>query len=404
MNTLIFDPFAGISGDMTLAALLDLGLDEQWLRNFVRDLGIGAVDVHIERVDRRGITAPHIQFVYPAERAHRHLRHVIEIIDAARAPERARELSREAFRRIAAAEARVHGTTIEKVHFHEVGATDAILDVVCVMTAVGELGFDEFRTNPVAIGSGWIDIEHGRYPVPAPATLGILEGITVTGAQLAGECTTPTGAAILATLTSGRATPRRYVAGRIGFGAGSRDPQDRPNVLRLIEAAPDGEDSDAHGPDASASDHSALDGDALDRGSMWLVQADLDDLPPEYAAAAQAALLDAGAADAVIVPVTMKKGRPALRLEALCTTDRVQAVERALFASTTTIGIRRWPVQRTVLEREVEERDWRGQRIRFKRVRLPDGSWREKPEYEDVVNAARALGMTPWQVRTELDR
>jgi pyridinium-3,5-bisthiocarboxylic acid mononucleotide nickel chelatase len=379
---LIFDPFAGIRGDMTLAALLDLGLDEQWLHDFVGGLGIGAVDVQVQRVQRRGIAAPHVSFSYPPEHAHRHLRHVVEIIDAAAAPDRAKQLARSAFERIAAAEARVHGTTIEKVHFHEVGAMDAILDVVCVMAGVCELGFDEFRTNPVAVGSGWIDIEHGRYPVPAPATLGILEGITVTGAALAGECTTPTGAAILATLTGGQRAPRSFIPRRIGFGAGSRDPDDRPNVLRIIEAAAD----------------SVTDAD------MWLVQADVDDMPPEYSAAALATILNAGAADAVIVPLVMKKGRPALRLEALCDAGRVEAVERALFDSTTTIGVRRWPVQRTVLDRETEEREWRGQRIRFKRVRLPDGGVREKPEYDDVASAARALGMTPWQVRSALDQ
>src|SRR5690606_27676589 len=136
MSLLIFDPFAGISGDMTIAALLDLGLDETWLRDFVRDLDIAPVTVHIERVDRRGITAPHIRFEYPHEHAHRHLRHIVEIIDAANADDRVRELARDAFARIAAAEARIHGTTAEKVHFHEVGATDAILDILCSMAGV----------------------------------------------------------------------------------------------------------------------------------------------------------------------------------------------------------------------------------------------------------------------------
>src|SRR5688572_11280179 len=198
MRALLFDPFAGISGDMTLAALLDLGLSDEWLRAFVRDLGIGDITVDIERVKRRGIAAPHIRFTYPPEKAHRHLRHVVDIIDRAHMDERAKTLAKHAFTRIAEAEARVHGTTIEKVHFHEVGATDAILDIVCVMAAVAELGFTTCFTRPIAVGSGWIDIEHGRYPVPAPATLGILHGLPLTGHDLRGECTTPTGAAIVA--------------------------------------------------------------------------------------------------------------------------------------------------------------------------------------------------------------
>jgi pyridinium-3,5-bisthiocarboxylic acid mononucleotide nickel chelatase len=381
VRILIFDPFAGIAGDMTIAALLDLGLDEQWLRDFVAGLGLGDVQIHIERVNRRGIAAPHVRFSYPPEKAHRHLRHVVEIIDRSSAPEQAKERAKEAFRLIAVAEARVHGTTVEKVHFHEVGAMDAILDVLCVMAGVSELGFDEFRTRPVAVGSGWVDIDHGRYPVPAPATLGILEGLPVTGMELRGECTTPTGAAILAVLTKGQAPPREFTPGRIGFGAGTRDPEERPNVLRVFEAF----------------------STAGEAESMWLLQADIDDMSPEYAAAAQDALLAAGAADAVVVHVGMKKGRPGIRLEALVSAERLHDVEAALFAATTTIGVRRWPVQRTVLERSTSETEWRGQRIRWKTVRLPDGSTRSKPEFDDVAAAARALGTTPFAVRTALE-
>jgi uncharacterized protein (TIGR00299 family) protein len=379
MRALLFDPFAGISGDMTLAALLDLGLTADWLRDFVSALGIGDISVDIERVKRCGIAAPHIRFSYPPEKAHRHLRHVVEIIDRANMQERAKSLAQQAFTRIAEAEARVHGTTVEKVHFHEVGATDAILDIVCVMAAVTELGFTTCYTRPIAVGSGWIDIEHGRYPVPAPATLGILHGLPLTGHDLHGECTTPTGAAILATLTDGQTAPAELRVLRHGFGAGTRDPEDRPNVLRVAEIEVAGSTE-----------------------ALWLIQADMDDLPAEYAAAAQTAVLEAGALDAVTVPLGMKKGRPGLRLEVLVPPAALAAVESTLFRATTTIGVRRWPVQRTVLGRETVERMWRGQKVRFKRVSLPDGTEREKPEYEDVVRAAEALGLTALEVRQRL--
>jgi pyridinium-3,5-bisthiocarboxylic acid mononucleotide nickel chelatase len=244
---------------------------------------------------------------------------------------------------------------------------------------VCELGYDAFRTRPVAVGSGWIDIQHGRYPVPAPATLRILSGLTLTGMELAGECTTPTGAALLAALTQGAPAPAEFVAGRTSFGAGTRDPQDRPNVLRLIEAA-----------ETAAS-------------AMFLLQSDIDDMAPEYAAAAQDALLASGALDVVIGAIAMKKGRPGMRFEVLVGADRLDEVEQTLFLTTPTIGARRWPVQRTVLPRRMEERTWRGQTIRWKVVELPDGSSRGKPEFADVVRAAQALGMTPWQLRAELD-
>lgn len=378
---LVFDPFAGISGDMTVAALLDLGLEEESLRAFVAGLGLGNVEVHVERVNRRGIAAPHVRFEYPPEKAHRHLRHVVEIIDRSAAPAAAKDRAKSAFARIAEAEARVHGTTLEKVHFHEVGAMDAILDVLCVMAGVAELGFEEFRMRPVAVGSGWVDIEHGRYPVPAPATLGILQGLQLTGTDLPGECTTPTGAALLATLTGGQEVPIRFRPGRIGFGAGTRNPETHPNVLRVFEAFTD-----------------------ENAAGMFMIQADVDDMTPEYAAAAQEAVLEAGAADAVVVQLGMKKGRSGLRLEVLAAAAQLEAVEAAVFAHTTTIGVRRWPVERTVLPRELAETQWRGQRIRWKVVRLPDGTTRAKPEYADVAAAARAVGMPAVAVRAQLQQ
>ena len=374
---LLFDPFAGISGDMTVAALHDLGLPEAWLPDFVAGLGLGDIAVAVTRTMRRGIACTKVDFHLPDEHAHRHLRHVVEIIERSRAPARAKERAVDAFRRIAVAEAAVHGTTVEKVHFHEVGALDAILDILCTMAALDQLGVERCHTRPVALGSGWVDIAHGRYPVPAPATLRILEGLPVTGADLAGECTTPTGAAILATLTDGTA-PSSFTPLRTGFGAGTRDPEDRPNCLRVV----------------------ALETTASD--ALVLVQTDVDDLAPEYVPPAQQAVLDAGALDVVVVPVQMKKGRPGLRLEALVPVDRLDDVVGTLFRVTPTIGVRHWPVRRPALPRAEETRVWRGQPIRFKRVTLPDGTQRRKPEFEDVVEAARNLGLSALEVRAAL--
>ncbi len=380
-RALLFDPFAGISGDMTLGALLDLGLPGEWLQDFVAGLGLGDITVHTERADRRGIDCGRVRFDLPHEHAHRHLRHVEEIIDRCNAPERAKQRAREAFRRIAVAEAEVHGTTVEKVHFHEVGALDAILDIVCSMAGIEALGFDTFYTRPVALGSGWVDIAHGRFPVPAPATLKILEGLPVTGLQLEGECTTPTGAAIVATLTEGRQAPPELTPRRTGFGAGTRDPQTHPNCVRLIACSPVSVPSDR----------------------LVLLQADIDDLAPEYAAPAQDAILEAGARDVVFMPLAMKKGRPGLRLEALADEATLDAVIAAVFRATPTIGVRHWTVDRPALERQTIRVQWRGHTIRCKRVVLPDGSRRAKPEYDDVVKAATAENVPAWQVRLEVE-
>jgi uncharacterized protein (TIGR00299 family) protein len=373
MRGLIFDPFSGISGDMTLGALLDLGLPVEWLRGFVKGLGIAEIEVDAERVQRRGIACTHLVLKLPHEHAHRHLRHVVEIIEKSGVSAEVRDRAVEAFTHLAAAEAEVHGTTPEKVHFHEVGALDAIVDILGVMAACGEMGFTRFHTRPVTLGRGWAEMAHGRFPVPPPAVLKLLEGLEVRDPDLEGECTTPTGATILRTLTRGSPPPTSFTPLATGFGAGTRDPQDRPNCLRLI----------AFEERPSASE------------SLIVVQTDVDDLSPEYVPPLLEAVLGAGALDCSAAPVLMKKGRPGLRIEALATADRIDVVRGALFQASTSIGVRWWAVEREALPRREEVREWRGQTIRVKHSVLPGGGERTKPEFEDVARAATALGITP---------
>lgn len=386
MRALIFDPFAGISGDMILGALVDVGLAPAWLEGFVASLGLGTdVKVVVERATRRSIACGRVHFELPIQHAHRHLRDVLEIVDGSAATAAVKARAGDAFRRLAEAEAEVHGTSIERVHFHEVGALDAILDVLCAVAGVAELGIERCYTRPVQLGRGWVDMEHGRFPVPAPATLKLLQGLPVRDDGFEGECTTPTGAALLATLTEGRAAPGDYAPIRSGFGAGGRDPADRPNCLRAIVA--DLAEAEAH----------------AGSGRLLLLQADVDDMPPEYLPGAQEALLAAGALDAVLLPLGMKKGRLGARLEALVPEAALERALQALFRETSSIGARWWPVTRPALPRREESVVWRGQTVRRKRVRLPDGSERAKPEHEDVVRAARAVGMSPYAARLELE-
>lgn len=377
---LIFDPFSGISGDMFLGALVDIGLPETWLAELVASLGLGA-GVVVERTDRSGIACRRIRFEVPAETGHRHLPDVLEIVDGSGTSPDVRDRASRVFRRIAEAEAAIHGVPVERVHFHEVGALDSILDVLCCVAGVEELGYTRFFTRPVAVGSGTVEIEHGSYPLPAPATTRLLEGLPVKDPGWAEECTTPTGAALVAELTGGARVPAEVVYGKSGYGAGSRDPAGRPNCLRLIEAW-------------------LVEEVGTDR--LHVVQADIDDMTPEYVAAAREPLLEAGAVDVGLVRVEMKKGRPGLRIEALVPASSLESVLEALFRGTTTIGARHWPVDRVALERVEEVVEWRGQRIRMKRVRLPGGVERRKPELDDVVAAARATGLTPHEVRARL--
>jgi uncharacterized protein (TIGR00299 family) protein len=369
---LIFDPFSGISGDMTIAALLDLGLPLGWLQGFVKDLDLGPIEVDAERVDRSGIACTRLVLTLPHEHAHRHLKDVVRIIDGTGVAAEVRERAVHAFTLLAEAEAAVHGTTVERVHFHEVGALDAIIDVLGVMAGCAELGFDEFYTRPVTLGRGWARMAHGNFPVPPPAVLKLLHGVPVRDPDFEGECTTPTGAALLQALTAGRAAPTTFTPLATGFGAGTRDDADRPNCLRLI---------------------------AIESGAaaeeLVVVQTDIDDLSPEYVPPLLEAALAAGALDASATPELMKKGRPGLKVEALLPPARLDAVRAALFAASSSIGVRYWTVARSALPRREEMLEWRGQSVRVKRSALPGGGERAKPEYEDVVRAARALGMEP---------
>jgi pyridinium-3,5-bisthiocarboxylic acid mononucleotide nickel chelatase len=376
---LIFDPFAGISGDMVIGALIDLGLSAEWLGDFVASLRIPG-EVGVERVDRSGISCASVRFHVPAQHEHRHLSDILEIVERSDAPAEVRAVAEAVFRRLAEAEAAIHGVDIERVHFHEVGALDSILDVMCSVGGVHELGFQRCYTRTVAVGSGTAEMSHGTYPLPAPATARLLVGLRVRETGFPEECTTPTGAALLATLTAGAPPPREVVYGASGYGAGTRNPRGRPNCLRLIAgtASPPGD-------------------------TVYLIQADIDDMSPEYVAAARDALEEAGALDVALSRIDMKKGRPGFRVEVLAPSSSLAGLADVLFTGTRTIGLRYWEVDRLMLGRQDETIEWRGQRIRRKRVRLPDGSTRAKPEFDDVLAAARELGLTPYEVRTRLE-
>jgi hypothetical protein len=373
LRGLIFDPFSGISGDMTVAALLDVGLPLEWLQDFVAGLELGDIRVGRERVDRKGIACTRLLLELPHEHAHRHLHHVVKIIEGTGAPAHVKERSVHAFTLLADAEAGVHGSTRERVHFHEVGALDAIVDILCSVAGAAELGVERFYTRPVTLGRGWVDMAHGHFPVPPPAVLKLLGGVPVRDPGFEGECTTPTGAALIQALTGGAEPPAVFTPLADGFGAGTRDPQDRPNCLRVIVI----EDGEGQGE------------------AMVVVQCDVDDLSPEYVPPLVDAVLAAGAADCTATPLLMKKGRPGVRVEAVTAPAKLEAVRAAMFQAGSSIGVRFWNVRRETLPRRTETVTWRGEEVRVKRSALPGGGERAKPEFEDVARAAARLGITP---------
>lgn len=372
MKVGILDPFSGISGDMTLGALLDVGLDAEWLRGLPSSLGLEGVGVRIADVKRGEIACKKVDFDIPPQPHGRHLRHLQEIVARSPAPPEVKERANRAFTLIAEQEAAIHATTVERVHLHEVGAVDAILDIVGGVWGFELLGIERIFCGAIATGDGVVQAAHGTLPVPAPATLRLLEGHPVRpGPHGAGELVTPTGAALVRVLSSGP-PPREYVPLRSGFGAGTKEFSDRANALRLIVA-------EWTEPPA---------------GTEELVQlaSDIDDMSPEYLAATADLLRDAGALDVVLLATTMKRGRPGTRVEVLARPADAARLELLLLTETTTIGVRRTEVLRRALPRELRTVDVLGHPVAVKVVQLPGGGSRAKPEFSDVQRVSQQTG------------
>ena len=391
MPVAILDPAAGISGDMLLGALIDAGAPTTWLEGLPARLGYPNVGVTVARVTRAAVMAAKVDFVIPGAGAHdahapdhpAHGHHVGALLDRIRrAPLTpwVREHATRAFEMLAQAEARVHGTTPESVHLHEVGATDAVLDIVGAVEGFEQLGVTEIYHLPVAVGSGWVRAAHGTLPVPAPATALLLEGLELRqDGPVTGEATTPTGAALLRALSRG-APPARWRLARSGWGAGTRNPDGYPNALRLLI------------------------GDvAAEAGMLDVIATDLDDLSPEYLEPLRGAALEAGAVECYAWAVQGKKGRVALRVEALAPADRADAVIAALLRHSTTAGIRRTTATRVTLPRhEVTVELVPGHWVRVKVWRGPDGP-RWKAEFDDVAAVAHRLDRPAWRVAREAE-
>ena len=374
MRIAVLDPFSGIAGDMYLGALVGVGLDREWLRALPERLGLGDVRVDIREVLRGQLACWKVEFDIPPQPHGRHIAEIRRLVAASGTPEPVRRLADAAFTAIATAEGEMHGMSPDEVHLHEVGAVDAILDIVGSIWGLHELGIERVFCGALRVGDGTVRAAHGILPVPAPATLKLLEGHPIRpGPEGAGELVTPTGAALVRVLSAGP-PPVEYVPVASGFGAGTKDFADRANALRIVLA------------DVTVAE---VDGQ---RESLEMLVADIDDGSPEYLAAVADELRDAGALDVVLVPVVMKKGRPGTRIEVLCRADQAFDYELRMLRDTTTIGVRRLTVTRRALERTVEAVDVLGHRVAMKVVALPGGGRRAKPEYEDVRRVALATG------------
>ena len=398
------DAFSGISGDMTVGAFLDLGMPLGIL-----EFGLNALDVQGYRLDvaprvRSGIRAtkftvdlgrpdpgvfvpavtPHAHGAVRTRTAHgphRPYREIRALLDRAALSPRVRERAQQVFRALAVAEGKVHGVSPDDVAFHEVGAIDAIVDVVGTALCLEHFGVEELLVSPLPLGSGFVQTQHGTMPVPAPATLELLRGFPVRPEDGAKELVTPTGAAIVAALARPGAAGE-IVPGAIGYGAGERELADRPNLLRIVL----GERADA--PPAPSVAASA--GPGLLRETMMVHEANVDDMNPEFLPAAVEALFAAGARDVTLAPVTMKKGRPGTLLQVIAEPAERERIAGVMLRETSTIGVRTHAVERLVLPREQRTVETPFGAIRVKVVTLPDGSRRAAPEHDDCLRAARA--------------
>jgi pyridinium-3,5-bisthiocarboxylic acid mononucleotide nickel chelatase len=376
------DCSAGISGDMLLGAVVDAGAPLAVLQAAV-DAVVPGVSLEASPATRGGVGALRVRVLVdgaPAEAAGgpaRPWREVRALLEGAALDERVRGLALSAFLLLASAEARVHRVPVDDVHFHEVGALDAIADVVGAVAGLRALGLTRLTASTVAVGSGTTRGAHGPLPVPAPAVVELLRGAPVEAGPAAHEATTPTGAAVLRAVASGFGPLPPMVVERAGVGAGGRDRPEVANALRLLVGTA-AEPAPAHGAAAGP--------DAV------VVEANVDDLDPRVWPSVLAGLLDAGALDAWLTPVLMKKGRPAHVLSALCPAAALDVVREVVLTQTSTIGARWWPVEREVLAREERVVDVHGRAVRVKLARRGGAVVNAMPEWDDVAAAAEAVG------------
>jgi uncharacterized protein (TIGR00299 family) protein len=361
------DAFSGISGDMLVGALVDAGADQAALVEALASLETGAV-LSFERVKRCGIGATKFHVAVAETHAHRHLAHILKLIEKAALPERARQNASAVFQRLGEVEAAVHQMPIERVHFHEVGAADSIADIVGACVAFELLGVTSIVSSPLNVGSGTAQTAHGTLPVPAPATAALLVGKPIYAEGPAVELTTPTGAALAVTLARGFGVLPPMKVARTGYGAGGRDFPDRANVLRVILGEETG---------------------ALEATTISVLEANIDDLSPQILAYAMERLLEKGALDVTLQAIAMKKNRPGTLLRVLARPEDREAMAQVIFAETSTLGLRMYTAERRVQARRWVEIETVHGKVRMK----VSGDGAFTPEYEDCRRVAQESGV-----------
>jgi len=381
MNIVYFDCVAGAAGDMILGSLVALGAPLAEIDKRLRALPLDGFMLREARVERHGLEALQLQVETQDTKKHRHYPEIVRMLEGGHLPERVLRRASATFELLGHAEAAAHGVPIEKVHFHEVGAIDAIVDIVGTAWALELLDVDRCYASAIPQGRGFVRAAHGVLPVPAPATLRILEGVPVRMTEIEAELTTPTGAALLKSLCDSIGDPVGIRLRRVGVATGTRELAERPNVIRAILGEP-------------------LAGEGA--GSVEVLETTIDDMNPQLYGHLTDSLFESGAVEVFLTPVQMKKGRPGVLVTALCDPRRSDAVLARLFAESSTIGVRIRREGRAELRRTVTEVETPLGRVRVKTAILPNGEERRVPEYEDLRRMARETGRPLIEIMDEV--
>ena len=367
MKIAYFDCFSGISGDMFLGALIDAGLDFKALQRELKKLKLDNFEISAHKVEKQNIAATQFHVEYQPEHHHRHLRHLNDIVDQSDLPGDVKKGAKKIFLKIARAEAKIHNMPVEKVHFHEVGAVDTIVDVVGALVGVKLLGIDKIYSSPLNVGSGFVTFSHGTFPVPAPATAEILKGVPTYSTDSRGELATPTGAAIITALAERFGDMPTMTGESIGYGAGSREMENRPNVVRLF-LGQKVEDREAD--------------------AVYVVETNIDDMNPQWYEHVMQRLLQQGALDVFLTHTLMKKNRPGVLLTMFCRENNLDDLVRIVFTETTSIGVRIRKESRRILTRTIKKVDTPYGVVRVKYSELNGEIVNAMPEYEDMKKIA----------------
>jgi pyridinium-3,5-bisthiocarboxylic acid mononucleotide nickel chelatase len=392
MRALYFDCFAGASGDMICGALIDAGADVNELQAQLASLGLSGYRISVERVKRSGIAATKFNVaVDEANQPHRHLKDISEIINRSALSDLTRRRALRAFELLADAEAHVHATTRDRIHFHEVGAVDSIIDTVGAMIGFELLGVERFFASALRVGHGTVKAAHGLMPVPAPATAELLRDIPIYAGDLEGEFVTPTGAAIIASLCEVFGPLPEIKITKTGYGAGTRDPQGFPNALRVLLGELTIEDQ---------SSRRMNEGRFGREESICVIESNIDDMNPQAFGFVMDRAFALGALDVLLTATQMKKSRPGVMLTILCEPVARETIMEMLLAETTTLGVRYYEAKRRVLARTLETVETRYGQVRVKVARDGERTLHFQPEYEDCALLARQLGVPVIEVQS----